>query len=76
LLKKDPTILKVHELDAILAMATSSVLFDVQTMQDMQVHVYPSGRINPSTPTSIAKHSEGAYQAPVATLTGCADFNS
>jgi len=56
-------------------MATSSILFDVQTMQDMQVHVYPSGRINPSAPTSITKHSEGACQAPVATLTGRADLN-
>ena len=40
LLKFDPMALQVHEVDAILSMVTSPVLFQVQTMQDMQVCLY------------------------------------
>ena len=37
LLKREQSELTVGEVDAVLAMVTSNVLFDVQTMQDMQV---------------------------------------
>ena len=37
LLKCEPSPITLTEVDATLAMATSQVLFDVQTMQDMQV---------------------------------------
>jgi len=40
LLKCESAELSVPEVDAVLAMTTSDVLFDVQTMQDMQVSVH------------------------------------